>query len=128
MRRRNEEPVEAQEREKAGDDRGGAAERHRDDQDGDEIEHRDVGERRAARLEADEHGGDRDRGNRGDVRHHTPHHRLIVSPQTVAASLTPGIASPAATLVNAAVSRTVAAGKRRWTSARTTGIALEPPV
>src|SRR3981081_1051139 len=44
------------------------------------------------------------------------------------ASSTPGIARPAATLVNAAASRTRAFGKRRARSARNAGIALEPPV
>ena len=38
------------------------------------------------------------------------------------------MARPAATLVNAAASFTFAPGRIRWTSARTAGIALDPPV
>jgi len=74
MRRRDEEPVESQEGEHARHDRCGRAERDRDQQDRDQVEHGYVRDLRAADHEPDEHARQRDGARCGDVRNETSHH------------------------------------------------------
>ena len=129
MRRRHEEPVECQEGEDARHDRRDPPERDRHDEHGDEVEHRDVRDLRALHHETDQGSRDRDGGRGGEIRDQTPHQTTIVHHRVlVAASVTPGIASPAATLVKAAASRATAFGRSSCISPRKAGIALDPPV
>ena len=78
MRRRYEEPVEGEKRKDARDNRGGSAERDRDNEHGHEVEHRDVGDLGAPDDDADQRGGDSHGANSGAIRDETSHHLTIV--------------------------------------------------